>query len=502
VRILRACHELGMEAVAVYSDADVGAAHVRAADKAIRLGAAPAAESYLRADAIVAAAVASGAQAIHPGYGFLAERASFAEAVEAAGMAFVGPDHRAIAALGDKLAARRLAADAGVPVVPGSLQPVRLDRPDQMEAIAAEAARVGFPLLVKAAAGGGGRGMRRVERVEDLRAALAVGGAEAASAFGDGTVYFEREVLLARHIEVQLLGDRAGTVVALGERDCSLQRRHQKLVEESPAPGLAEDERRELHAMAVRVASAAGLHNAATAEFLRDPGGGFWFLEVNTRLQVEHGVTELVTGLDIVAEQFSLAAGRPLSVQAIEAAARAATPTSHAIEVRLSAEDPARAFAPTQGRVTRWVMPSGPGVRVDTAIEAGERVPPDYDPLVAKVMVHAADRPAAIARLRRALDEIEVGGIQTTLPFDRFVVRHPAFIAGDLSTGWVDEHWDGPPDRARAVRVALVAAGLAALVGPSMPGNAGPSVTALASPDGRSAWHRDGREAAIDRWPR
>jgi acetyl/propionyl-CoA carboxylase alpha subunit len=503
VRIIRACHELGMEAVAVYSDADAGAMHVRAADVAIRVGPAPAGESYLRTDAIIAAGVASGAQAIHPGYGFLAERASFAEAVEAAGMVFVGPDHRAIAALGDKLAARRQAADAGVPVVPGSLEPVRVDRPDRLEAIAAEAARIGFPLLVKAAAGGGGRGMRRVERVEDLPAALAGGAAEAASAFGDGTVYFEREVLPARHIEVQLLGDRAGTVVALGERDCSIQRRHQKLVEESPAPGLTQDERRRLHAMAVRVASAAGLHNAATAEFLRDAAGGFWFLEVNTRLQVEHGVTELVTGLDMVAEQFSLAAGRPLSERAIHVAARAATPTSHAIEVRLSAEDPARAFAPTPGRVTRWVMPSGPGVRVDTALEAGERVPPDYDPLVAKIMTHAADRPAAIARLRRALDEVEIGGIQTTLPFDRFVVRHPAFIAGDLSTGWVDEHWDGPADRAGAVGVALLAAGLAELEGPSVKGTTGPpSVAAAASPDGRSAWRHDGREAALDRWPR
>jgi acetyl/propionyl-CoA carboxylase alpha subunit len=502
LRIIRACHELGMEAVAVYSDADAGAAHVRAADTAIRLGPAPAAESYLLADAIVAAAIAAGAQAVHPGYGFLSERASFAEAVEAAGMTFVGPDHRAIAALGDKLAARRLAADAGVPVVPGSLEPVRVDRPDRLEAIAAEAARIGFPLLVKAAAGGGGRGMRRVERVEDLPTALAGGAAEAASAFGDGTVYLERVVLPARHIEVQLLGDRSGTVVALGERDCSLQRRHQKLVEESPAPGLAEGERLLLHAMAVRVASAAGLHNAATAEFLRDPAGGFWFLEVNTRLQVEYGVTELVTGLDIVAEQFSLAAGRPLSEQAAQAAARAATPTSHAIEVRLSAEDPARAFAPTPGRVTRWVMPSGPGLRVDTAIEAGERVPPDYDPLVAKVMVHAADRPAAIARLRRALDEIEIGGIQTTLPFDRFVVRHPGFMAGELSTGWVDEHWDGPADRAGAVRAALVAAGLAALDGPSSIGTGPQSPPAAGSADGRSAWRRDGREAALDRWPR
>ena len=504
LRIIRACHELGMEAVAVYSDPDAGAAHVRAADLAVRLGPAPSAESYLRADAIVEAAVATGSEAVHPGYGFLAERASFAEAVERAGLVFVGPDHRSIAALGDKLAARRVAAEAGVPVVPGTLEPALVDRPDRVAAIVDEAGRIGFPLLVKAAAGGGGRGIRRVERAEDLPGALLSGSREAASAFGDGTVYLEHEVLPARHIEVQLLGDREGNVVALGERDCSIQRRHQKLIEESPAPGLSEAERRELHGLAVTVAGAAGLRNAATAEFLRDGEGRFWFLEVNTRLQVEHGVTELVSGLDIVAEQFGLAAGRPLSERARVAAAAAATPTSHAIEVRLSAEDPARAFAPAPGRVGHWVMPGGPGVRVDTAVEAGERISPDYDPLVAKLMVHAADRPAAIDRLRRALDEVEIDGIQTTLPFDRFAVRHPAFIAGELSTGWVDEHWDGPAERSAAVGLALRAAGLAALdeAGPGAPGVVavtppGPA----AAPDGRSRWRTEGRHAATDRWP-
>ena len=500
LRIVRACPELGMEAVAVYSDADATAAHVRAADLAVRLGPAPPAESYLRAEAIVEAALATGAGAIHPGYGFLSERASFAEAVERAGLVFVGPDHSAIAALGDKLAARRSAAEAGVPVVPGSLDPVLVDRPDAVAAILTDAARIGFPLLVKAAAGGGGRGMRRVERAEDLPAALAAGSHEAASAFGDGTVYLEREVQPARHIEVQLLGDRTGSVVAVGERDCSIQRRHQKLVEESPAPGLTESERRELHGMAVRVASTAGLHNAATAEFLRDREGRFWFLEVNTRLQVEHGVTELVSGLDLVAEQFGLAAGRPLSADARAAADRAATPTSHAMEVRLSAEDPARGFAPAPGRVTRWVMPAGPGVRVDTAIEAGERVPPDYDPLVAKLMVHAPDRPAAIARLSRALDEVEIGGIQTTLPFDRFVARHPTFGAGEVSTGWVEEHWDGPAERSAAVRIALVAAGLAALDGGRVSG--APTLATVGSSDGRSSWGSESRLAATDRWPR
>ena len=512
LRIIRACHELGMEAVAIYSDADAGAQHVRAADLAVRLGPAPAAESYLRAEAIIEAALATGAQAVHPGYGFLAERASFAEAVAAAGMVFVGPDHRTIAALGDKLAARRTATAADVPVVPGTLEPAPVDRPDQVASIVGAAERVGYPLLVKAAAGGGGRGMRRVEGPRDLPGALLSGSREAASAFGDGSVYLEREILPARHIEVQLLGDTAGRVIALGERDCSLQRRHQKLIEEAPAPGLTETQRRELHAMAVRVATAAGLQNAATCEFLYDRDGRFWFLEVNTRLQVEHGVTELVAGLDIVQEQFWLAAGRPLSDAAIEASERAASPASHAIEVRLSAEDPAREFAPAPGRVGRWVMPAGPGVRVDTAIEPGERVPPDYDPLIAKLMVHAADRPAAIDRLRRALDETEIGGVQTTLPFDRFVVRDASFRAGELSTGWVPEHWDGPGQRAEAVHRALLAAGLAA-IGSSeratppadRPGSAwasspGPADGAAAS-NRPSRWRTAGLVAGNDRWP-
>ncbi len=312
VRIIRACHELGMEAVAVYSDADAEARHVRLADVAVRIGPPPPSESYLRIDAIVEAARSTGAQAIHPGYGFLAERASFARAVEDAGLVFVGPPSDSIDALGDKLHARRTARSVGVDAVPGTLEPAPVDRPDQIASIVAEAERIGFPLLVKAAAGGGGRGMRRVTTAAELPAALAGGSREAASAFGDGSVYLEREIVPARHIEVQLLGDATGHVVAIGERDCSLQRRHQKLVEEAPAPGLSIDERRELHAMAVKVATAAGLRNAATAEFLRAPDGSFYFLEVNTRLQVEHGVTELVSGLDIVREQFWLAAGRPL----------------------------------------------------------------------------------------------------------------------------------------------------------------------------------------------
>jgi acetyl/propionyl-CoA carboxylase alpha subunit len=504
VRIIRACHEMGMEAVAIYSDADAGAAHVRLADVAVRVGPASPLESYLDVDAVMDAIRSTGAEAVHPGYGFLAERASFARAVEDAGVVFVGPPSDAIDALGDKLHARRTARSVGVEAVPGTLEPAPVDRPSQLGAIVASAEAIGFPLLVKAAAGGGGRGMRRVERVADLAAALVAGSSEAAAAFGDGSVYLEREVRPARHIEVQLLGDTTGEVIAIGERDCSLQRRHQKLVEEAPAPGLTSADRRTLHELAVRVATAARLRNAATAEFLRSPEGEFYFLEVNTRLQVEHGVTELVSGLDIVREQFWLAAGAPLSAAAHSAADRAAEPTSHAIEVRISAEDPSRDFAPTPGRVRRWVMPSGPGVRVDTAIEPGDRIPAEYDNLIAKIMVHAGDRAAAIARLRRALDETEVSGIQTTLPFHRGVARHDGFAAGELSTGWVGEHWDGPAEIKKAARSAQLAAGLAAMA--AVPAAGGAPGGAIPTPhtgsDGTNGhWRRGAREAGIDRWP-
>jgi acetyl/propionyl-CoA carboxylase alpha subunit len=509
VRIIRACRELGIETVAVYSDADAAAAHVRLADRAVRLGPSSPAESYLRIDGIVEAALAGGAEAIHPGYGFLAERASFARAVEDAGLVFVGPSPATIEALGDKLHARRLAATVDVPAVPGTLEPAPVDRPDQIADIVTTATAIGFPLLVKAAAGGGGRGMRRVVRVEDLPAALVAGSREAAAAFGDGSVYLEREILPARHIEVQLLADAHGRVIALGERDCSLQRRHQKLVEEAPAPGLSEGQRRHLHGLAIRLGKAAGLRNAATCEFLYDAEGSFWFLEVNTRLQVEHGVTELVSGVDIVAEQLQIAAGAPLSADARAAGERAATPAGHAIEVRISAEDPARAFAPTPGRVGRWVMPAGPGVRVDTAIEPGDVVPPEYDNLIAKLMVHAGDRPAAIDRLRRALAETEIGGVQTTLPFHRLVATSRAFRDADLSTGWVDAHWDGEAARSEALRRALLAAALAATgdgdgIAPDMAGN-GAEARVRADAGGSAGtagrWRIGARSQGVDRWP-
>jgi acetyl/propionyl-CoA carboxylase alpha subunit len=513
VRIVRTCRDLGVETVAVHSDADSDALHVRTADAAVRLGPAPAAESYLRADAIIAAAIETGAEAVHPGYGFLSERATFAQAVVAAGLAFVGPRPEAIAALGDKLTARRTAQAAGVPVAPGTFDAVAVDRPDGVAAIVAAAEAIGFPLFVKASAGGGGRGMRRVATSSELPAALAAGSAEAAAAFGDGAVYLEREVRPARHIEVQLLGDADGTIVALGERDCSIQRRHQKLIEESPAPGLTPAERAELHGLAVRAARAANLHNAATAEFLFDTDRRFWFLEVNARLQVEHGVTELITDLDLVAEQLWIAAGEPLSAAVIAAAAGVLAPTRHAIEVRLAAEDPARAFSPSPGRIGLWQMPSGPGVRVDTAIRAGERVPPDYDPMIAKIMTVGPDRVAAIDRMRRALDEVAVTGIQTTLPFDRALIRDEAFGRGEVSTDWVDAHWDGEAGRREALGVAARMAGRVAArtaAGDATDGvTAGSGSTGPDDPDpslrkdtAGSAWRQAGRNAAIDRWPR
>jgi acetyl/propionyl-CoA carboxylase alpha subunit len=498
VRIIRAARDLGMEVVAVYSDADADAPHVRLADAAVRLGPPPPTESYLRIDAIVEAAISTGAEAIHPGYGFLAERAAFAQACEEGGITFVGPPAAAIAALGDKLAARRVAASVDVAPVPGTLEAADVDRADTVDRLVAVGEEIGFPLLVKAAAGGGGRGMRRVDRAIDLPAALAAGSAEAASAFGDGSVYLERLLRPVRHVEVQLLGDASGEVVAIGERECSIQRRHQKLIEEAPAPGLSPSARRGLHDRATRIGGAAGLRNAATCEFLLEESGRFWFLEVNTRLQVEHGVTEIVGGLDLVVEQFHLAAGRDLSPAARAAAAAAGAPAGHAVEVRLSAEDPADEFRPTPGTISRWSLPAGPGIRVDTGFGAGDRVPPHYDSLLAKIIAHGSDREEAIGRLGRALDETEVAGVQTTLPFHRWVVRDPAFKAGELTTDWVAERWDGPAERAaardRAVRAAATVGALAA--DGRRDGGWRPWV------DEPVAWRSAARATLMDRWPR
>ncbi|MFI5262229.1 MAG: acetyl/propionyl/methylcrotonyl-CoA carboxylase subunit alpha [Candidatus Limnocylindrales bacterium] len=515
LRVIRACRELGLETVAVYSDADAAAPHVRAADQAVRLGPAPAAASYLRIDRLIEAALASGAQAVHPGYGFLSERAVFAEACADAGLVFVGPSPVTLAGLGDKLAARRTARAASVPVVPGTLEPARFGSPAERAALLAAADDVGWPMLVKAAAGGGGRGMRRVDRAADLPDALAAAARESEAAFGDGAVYLERLIPAARHIEVQLLGDDQGRVVALGERDCSVQRRHQKLVEESPAPGLTRDERMQLGYLATRIAEAMGLRNAATCEFLREADGAIWFLEVNARLQVEHGVTELVSGLDLVHEQLRIAAGQPLSSQVLDAAARAATPDRHAIEVRLSAEDPGADFAPQPGRLTAWRTPAGPGVRLDGWVEAGTVVPADYDPLLAKLLVVAADRPTAVARLARALDEFEIGGLQTTLPFHRWLAAQPDFRTGGVDIDFVASRWDGPARRHEAAGFALLAGLDRAALEPRVPAMAtAPPAPGAPPVEARSAfepldlapgddepWTRAARREAVSTWP-
>ena len=500
VRIIRACRELGVESVAVFSDADADAAHVRLSDVAVRIGPTPAGESYLRGDRIVEAARSTGAEAIHPGYGFLAERASFARAAEDAGLVFIGPSSETIELLGDKVQARRAAIAANVPILPGTIDPFDVTAPDALEAIRVAAARIGFPLLVKAAAGGGGRGMRRVLGPESLEAALRAGASEAAAAFGDGTVYLEREIHPARHVEVQLLGDARGTIVALGERDCTLQRRHQKLVEEAPAPGLTEDQRRSLHAAAIAAAAAVGLVNAATAEFLLDRDGRFWFLEINTRLQVEHGVTELVHDVDIVREQLWIAAGAPLSSRVRDAAAASVRPARHAIEVRISAEDPARDFAPTPGLIGRWTMPDGPGVRVDTAVGAGSRVPAEYDPLIAKLMVVDETREAALDRLARALDETAIGGIQTTLPFHRWIASDARFRQGPTSVDWVDSEWAAIAEARRRAAFEIAASMAATSVAEARSGRFAGEGTGSA--DHSDPWTRAGRAAAAERWPR
>jgi acetyl/propionyl-CoA carboxylase alpha subunit len=501
VRIARACRELGIESVAVHSDADSDAVHVRAADRSIRIGPAAAAESYLRVEAIVEAARQSGAQAVHPGYGFLSEQPALAEACEAAGIVFIGPGRDTLARLGDKLGARSRAEEAGVPVVPGTFEPIDIGPVGGEQELVAVAERIGYPVLVKAAAGGGGRGMRRVDEVHHLGEAVTSAAREAAAAFGDGSVYLERYVEHARHVEVQLLGDARGSIVALGERDCSTQRRHQKLVEEAPAPGLTAEERRRLFDLAIKVARTVGLRNAATAEFLFTSEGDFWFLEVNARLQVEHGVTELVADVDLVAEQIWLAAGRPLSERVLAASEQMVEPRRHAIEVRLSAEDPAADFAPSPGLITAWRTPSGPGVRVDSGVEEGSVVSPDYDPLLAKLMVVADDRRAAIARLARALEEFEVAGLQTTLPFHRWLVDQPGFVDGkDLSTDFVARHWQP----AELVSVAaLRASELAARAGAGSVLSATPAyaaVTGRADQDAAgSPWWQAGILEAMDR---
>jgi acetyl-CoA carboxylase biotin carboxylase subunit len=427
VRVIRALHELGVEAVAVYSTADSEALHVALADQAVCIGPPPAGESYLRIPNVIAAAETTGCEAIHPGYGFLSENPAFARACAESDLVFVGPTPEVMERLGDKAAAKEEMRAASVPLVPGT------DGPASLAQVRSAAAEIGFPVLLKATAGGGGRGMRRVEGPEQLEEAYAAASAEADAAFGDGSLYLEKVVTPARHVEIQVLCDAEGGVLTLGERECSIQRRHQKLVEESPSVAITEETRGELESSVARACASVGYLGAGTFEFLLGPDGAPHFIEVNCRLQVEHPVTELVTGIDLVREQLRIAAGERL-VRSGRAERR-----GHAIEIRINAEDPARGFAPAPGLVRRFRPPLGPGVRVDTAIEDGFEIPPYYDSLIAKVIVSDEDRPAAVARAIRALGELEVDGIPTTRELALDVLRSDGFAAGEYSTGYLDE---------------------------------------------------------------
>jgi acetyl-CoA carboxylase biotin carboxylase subunit len=432
VRVMRACREMGLGTVAVYSDCDRTAPHVRLADEAWHLGPSPATESYLRIDRIIDVARRSGAALVHPGYGFLAENEDFAAACGEAGLTFVGPTPRAIELMGSKTAARSVAIAAGVPVVPGTKAPFPEDAPEA--ALLEQADRIGFPLLVKAVAGGGGKGMRAVASRADLPAAVRTARSEARSAFGDGAVYFERRLIGPRHIEIQLLGDHHGNVIPFVERECSIQRRHQKVVEESPSPVLRPDVRRALADCAARVAREVGYTNAGTIEFLVDEAQQFYFLEMNTRLQVEHPITELATGVDLVQWQLRIAQGERLTIDP----ERALTPRAHAIECRIYAEDPDLGFLPSPGLVRGLGIPAGPGIRHDGGVAAGFEVPAVYDSMLAKLITWGDTRSDAIARLGRALDEYLVVGLKTTVPFFQWLVRQPEFIEARFDTMWLD----------------------------------------------------------------
>lgn len=430
VRIIRACRELGIETVAVYSEADRRALHVRYADEAYLLGPAPSRESYLRADKILEIARKSGADAIHPGYGFLAERDDFAAACEEGRIAFIGPKPSAIAAMGDKAVARATVIKAGVPVVPGTEDVGNMTNDDLLGI----APKIGFPLLIKATAGGGGKGMREVRSLEEMPTLLESARREAESAFGDGNVYLEKLVEGARHIEFQILADSQGNAIHLGERECSLQRRHQKLLEEAPSPELDEELRNRMGSVAVKSAQAVNYVNAGTIEFLLDKDRNFYFLEMNTRLQVEHPVTEMVTGIDIVKEQIRIARGRALSYKQEDVHFN-----GHAIECRINAEDPDNDFRPCPGKITRVFIPGGPGVRWDSHIEAGYTIPPTYDSMIGKLLVFAPDRTQAIARMKRALTELRVEGVKTTAPLHLRIMNDKRFIDGTVHTSYIEK---------------------------------------------------------------
>jgi acetyl-CoA carboxylase, biotin carboxylase subunit len=426
VRVIRALHELDIEAVAVYSTADADSLHVRLADRAVCVGPAPANESYLRIPSIIAAANTTGCQAVHPGWGFLAENPAFAQACAENDLVFIGPSPEVMARMGDKALARDEMRAAGVPLAPGT---PALEIDDAAQA----AEELGFPMLLKAAAGGGGKGMRLVDSPDELRGAFATAAGEAEAAFGDGRLYLEKAIVPARHVEIQVIADTHGGVLTLGERECSIQRRHQKLIEESPSPALTPELREEMESTVERAARSIGYTNAGTFEFLLGPDGSFYFIELNARLQVEHPVSELVTGIDLVHEQLRVAAGEPL-----EHTGRAPR-CGHAIEVRVNAEDPARGFLPSPGQVQRFRPPLGPGVRVDTYVEEGTVVAPHYDSLLGKVIVWAPDRERALARCLRALNEFEITGIPTTIAAAAQVIRSEGFARGNYSTSYLED---------------------------------------------------------------
>jgi len=432
VRVIRACKDLGITAVAIYSDCDKAAFHVRLADEAYYVGPSPSSESYLVHDNVIAAAKASHADAIHPGYGFLAENAAFAKRCADEGIIFIGPKPETIHLLGDKLLARDTAIKAGLPVVPGA--DIK-DASDDL-AILRMAEEIGFPVLVKAAAGGGGKGMRVVESSEEFAEALASASREAQSAFGDGRVFLEKYIVKPRHIEIQILCDEHGNAVYLGERECSIQRRHQKVIEEAPSPIVTEKLRERMGKAAVAIAKDSGYVGAGTVEFLVDEARSFYFLEVNTRLQVEHPVTEMVTGIDLVRQQVAVAEGRKLEYRQEDI-----TTTGHAIECRIYAEDPEEGFMPSTGRLKNYRIPAGPGVRVDSGVVIFSEIPIYYDPMIAKLVVWGANRAEAIARCLRALAEYRLSGVKSTISFHRTVLHNQKFIDGDLSTGFLAEEY-------------------------------------------------------------
>lgn len=433
VRIIRACHEMNIEAVAVYSDADRNALHVRMADEAYYLGPSQPSESYLNMDKIIGSAQACSADAIHPGYGFLAENTEFAKKISDSGIVFIGPSPESVKAMGDKISARRLAKSAGVTIVPGTIDPV----PDVKTAkkITDE---IGYPVMIKAVSGGGGKGMRLVEEEKSLASAFERASSEALSAFGDGSLYIEKFIRDPRHIEFQILGDRQGTVIHLNERECSIQRKHQKLIEESPSPVMNAEKRAKVGAMAVSAAKAAGYYNAGTIEFIMDEHGELYFMEMNTRLQVEHPVTELVTGIDIVKEQIRIANGDKLAFKQSDI-----TLSGSAIECRIVAEDPARDFAPTPGKIAYLREPQGAGIRVDSGVYEGFDVPGWYDSLITKIQSHGKNRQEAIDRMLRAFREYRIVGISTTIPLYQWLLKHQRFVNGDINTGFLDQEMNG-----------------------------------------------------------